>query len=105
MEVGQIKDVMQPATGLGMPRRVCVKACQGEVAVVVVKVVRGTVWLSISPPFAWEAILEPENVDEVISVLELARDEARQMAAARGENTPHRGKIVTRAIASNTTHQ
>ena len=44
----------------------------------VVTVVRDTVWLSISPPFTWESIMKPEKVDEVISMLELARDEAKK---------------------------
>ena len=51
---------------------------------VVVTVVRDTVWLSISPPFTWEAIMEPEKVDEVISMLEMARDEAQKMAPPAG---------------------
>jgi hypothetical protein len=54
---------------------------QGIDVTVVVTVVQGTVWLSISPPFTWEAIMEPGKVDEVIHVLELARDEAMKAAA------------------------
>ena len=64
--------------GWGILRRVRVKAFGGETATVVVRVVHGYVWLSISPPFTWEAIMEPGMVDEVMRVLELARDEARQ---------------------------
>lgn len=41
----------------------------------------GGVWLSISPPFTWEAIMTPGMVDEVVRVLE----EARRMAEAAGE--------------------
>ncbi|MGH3976825.1 MAG: hypothetical protein ACRDS9_26435 [Pseudonocardiaceae bacterium] len=63
-------------TGMGAPRRVSVKACQGKDATVVVTVVQGTVWMSITPPFTWEAILEPGMVDEVIRMLRLAREEA-----------------------------
>jgi hypothetical protein len=55
---------------------------QGVDVTVVVTVVRDTVWLSISPPFTWEAIMKPEKVDEVISMLELARDEAKKAATA-----------------------
>lgn len=54
---------------------------QGIDVTVVVTVAQGTVWLSISPPFTWEAIMEPGKVDEVIHVLELARDEAMKAAA------------------------
>ncbi len=62
-----------------MPRRVHVKGMQGVDLTMVMTVVHGTVWLSISPPFSWEAIMEPSKVDEVISALELARDEAARI--------------------------
>ncbi|MGH3696616.1 MAG: hypothetical protein ACRDRX_21950 [Pseudonocardiaceae bacterium] len=64
-------------TGTGVPRRVRVTGMQGAEVTVVVTVVRGAVWMSISPPFTWEAIMEPGNVDEVVAVLERARDEAK----------------------------
>jgi hypothetical protein len=63
---------------MGMPRRVRVKGMEGVDATVVVTVARDKVWLSISPPFTWEAIMNPGKVDEVISILELARDEAKK---------------------------
>lgn len=63
---------------MGVPRSIRVKGMAGVDATVVVTVVRDTVWLSISPPFTWEAIIEPGKVDEVISMLELARDEAKK---------------------------
>ena len=50
---------------------------QGVNVTVIVTVVQGRVWLSISPPFTWEAIMEPAKVDELIHVLELARDAAK----------------------------
>jgi hypothetical protein len=59
-----------------MPRRIAVKGMQGTDVNIIVTVVQGTVWLSISPPYVWEAILQPSNVDNVIHALELARDEA-----------------------------
>jgi hypothetical protein len=68
---------------MGMPRRVSVKGMQGVIATVVVTVVRDTVWLWVSPPFTWEAIMEPAKVDELIHVLELAREDARKAAAGR----------------------
>ena len=70
---------------MGVPRRVLVKGMQGVDVTVVVTVVQGKVWLSISPPFTWEAIMEPREVDEVMHVLELAREEAKKMPAARRE--------------------
>jgi len=73
---------------MGMPRRVRVTGMQGAAATVVVTVVRDRVWLSISPPFTWEAIMAPGKVDEVISVLTLARDEANTVATARNGNAP-----------------
>jgi hypothetical protein len=69
---------------MGMSRRVRVKGMEGVDANVVVTVVQGKVWLSISPPFTREAIMEPGKVDEVISMLELARDEAKKMTIRRG---------------------
>jgi hypothetical protein len=68
---------------MGKPRRIRVKGMAGVDAAVVVTVVRDTVWLSISPPLTWEAIMEPRKVDEVISLLEQARDEAKKVATAR----------------------
>jgi hypothetical protein len=79
---------------MGMPRRIAVKGMQGVDATVVVTVVRGTVWLSISPPFTWEAIMKPCKVDEVIHALELARDEAAKAAAELHEGTPRVGNGV-----------
>lgn len=66
------------ASSMGGPRRVRVQGRTGVEATVVVTTVRDTVWLSISPPLTWEAIMNPEKVDEVISTLELARDEAKE---------------------------
>ena len=84
---------------MGLPRRVRVKGMQGVDATVVVTVVQGTVWLSVSPPFTWEAIMEPGKVDEVIHVLGVARDEAKEIAAARSERAaPREVKAVVRAI-------
>lgn len=75
-----VNQVRQQTTGLGMPRKISVKARQGENAAIVVTVVHGRVWISIVPPFTWEAVMEPRIVDEVVRVLELARDEARRTA-------------------------
>lgn len=63
---------------MGTPRRIAVKGMQGTDVTVVVTVVQGAVWMSISPPFSWEAIMRPAKVDDVIHALELARDEATQ---------------------------
>ncbi|MGH4001632.1 MAG: hypothetical protein ACRDTJ_29690 [Pseudonocardiaceae bacterium] len=85
----------------GMPRRVHVKSMQGVDATVVVTVVRDTVWLSISPPFTWEAIMQPDKVDKVISMLELARDEAKKVATTRNGSTFRGDKAVARAVTRN----
>ncbi len=66
---------------------------------VVVTVVQGTVWMSISPPFTWEAIMQPGNVDEVVAVLSLARDEA-EIAAAHSGRAPRGSNAVARAISA-----
>jgi hypothetical protein len=76
------------ASSMGGPRRVRVQGRTGVDATVIVTTVRDTVWLSISPPLTWEAIMNPEKVDEVISTLELARDEAKKMAAGCVATTP-----------------
>lgn len=89
--------VTQQTTGSGMPRKISVKACQGEAATVVVTVVHGTVRMSIVPPFTWEAIMEPGMVDEVVRVLTLARDEASRMAkTAHGRRAGRNGGMVAR---------
>lgn len=69
-----------PWPSSGVPRRVFVKGMQGVDVTLMVTVVQDTVWLSISPPFTWEAIMEAGKVDELVHVLELARDEARKDA-------------------------
>jgi hypothetical protein len=86
---------------MGAPRRVRVKGMQGVNATVIVTVVKDTVWLSISPPFTWEAIMEPGKVDEVISILKLARDEAKKVAATRNGNACRGGTAVARATTRN----
>lgn len=76
-----------------MPRRIAVKGIQGADATVVVTVVQGRVWMSISPPLTWEAIMTPGKVDEVIHALELARDDATDMAALSNGNAPGAGSV------------
>ncbi|MGH3923641.1 MAG: hypothetical protein ACRDS9_06480 [Pseudonocardiaceae bacterium] len=64
----------------------------------VVTVVHDTVWLSISPRFTWEAIMEPGKVEEVISALKLARDEAKKVAAARNGSALRMGQAIVQTI-------
>lgn len=64
-------------------RRLSVKGSGGVAATVVVMTQRGQVWVSINPPFTWEAIMEPGKVDELIHLLRLAREDAKKMVAAR----------------------
>lgn len=64
-------------------RKVTVSGSGGVVATVIVIAQRGQVWVSISPPFTWEAIMDPGKVDEVIHALALAREDAKKMAKAR----------------------
>ena len=49
---------------------------------VVVTAAQGAVWVSRSPPFTWDAIMEPGRVDELVHVLKLAQQEARKMTIA-----------------------
>lgn len=64
-------------------RKVSVKGSGGVSATVVVTVRRGTVWVSIMPPFTWEAIMEPGKVDELIRTLGLAREDAKRMVSGK----------------------
>ncbi|MGH3510861.1 MAG: hypothetical protein ACRDQI_07880 [Pseudonocardiaceae bacterium] len=61
-------------------RTVSVKGSGGVTATVVVTVRRGTVWLSMQPPFTWEAIMEPDKVGELMQTLAQAQEEARKAA-------------------------
>jgi len=45
-------------------RRVSVKGSGGVSATVVITVQQGQVWMSIQPPFTWEAVMEPWKVEE-----------------------------------------
>jgi hypothetical protein len=82
------------------PEKVFVKACQGEDATIVVTVVQGKVWLSISPLFTWEAIMEPGKVDEVMAALEAAREEARRMVRVNGRWVVDGGKVRVQEITT-----
>ncbi len=90
-------------TSTGTPRRVRVTGMQGVEVTVVVTVVQGTVWMAISPPFTWEAIMEPGKVDEVLSVLELARDEAKT-ATAHSKREPRGSTAATRGSRTTPLH-
>ncbi len=62
-------------------RKLSVKGSEGVTASVIVKSIRGHVWVSITPPFTWEVIMEPGKVDELIHVLGLAREDAKGCSA------------------------
>jgi hypothetical protein len=70
-------------------RKVTVKGSGGVVATVVVTARRGKVWMSIQPPFTWDAIMEPRMVDELIRTLALAAEDAKTMV--RGARTSRGG--------------
>jgi len=59
-------------------RMMTVKARCGETATVIVHVYRRTVWLSVEPFYNFEAILDPEHVDNLINTLNQAAKEARE---------------------------
>ncbi|MCA1708889.1 MAG: hypothetical protein LC808_38685 [Actinobacteria bacterium] len=58
-------------------RKVSAQGGGGVTATVVVTVYRGHVWLSIQPPFTWEAIMDPARTTELIAILSQAVTEAR----------------------------
>lgn len=87
-----------------MPRRVLVKAAQGADATVVVTVVQGTVWMSISPWPTWEAIMAPGEVDEVIQALQRARDDATKPRPPPTETHCSRLTLLERSKRTQLTH-
>ncbi len=58
-------------------KKLAVRGRQGMTVTVIVIVYRGTVWMSIDPPFALDAILEPEHVASLIDLLTQAVKEAQ----------------------------
>lgn len=74
-------------------RKISVKGSEGVDATVKVTVQQGKVWMSIEPPFTWDAIMEPRKVDELIRTLVQARDDAAAIrrrtrtAQAQGDAT------------------
>lgn len=79
---GDIDNGQAVYIGSVVHRKVSVKGSGGVAATVVVTMQQGQVWMSIQPPFTWEAIMEPEKVDELIRTLALATDGARKMIRA-----------------------
>lgn len=71
---------------------------EGVVATVVVTVYRGNVWMSIVPPFTWEAIMAPGQVDELIRVLGVAGEQVRRSVAAAATRADRPGNGVVRAV-------
>ena len=71
-------------SGIGISRRISAEGREGTAATVAITTYRGRVWMSIVPPFTWEAIMDPGSVDELIHALELARDEAKRMVPVAG---------------------
>jgi len=58
-------------------KKLAARGRQGMKVSVIVAVHRGTVWVSIDPFFAFEAILEPEHVVSLIDMLGQAAKEAQ----------------------------
>lgn len=82
-QVVDLPDRRASGASIGVPRRVAVKGMGNVDAAVVVTVVQGRVLMSISPPFTWEAILDPRNVDELMQVLGLAAAAAQKDERSR----------------------
>ncbi len=74
-------------TGSMVRRTVSVKGSGGVAATVVVTVQRGRVWLSIQPPFTWEAIMPPGKVEELMRTLGWANEDAKRMMSGAGAAT------------------
>ena len=84
--------------GDGLPRRVSVKGREGVVVTVVVTTYRGHVWMSIVPPFTWEAIMDPGHVDQLIHVLGLAREESNRGISGGGVRASRESNGIIREI-------
>lgn len=80
-------------------RMVSVKGTGGVPATVVVTVQRGRVWVSIEPPFTWEAIMEPGKVEELVQVLCQAADDARRQVNSRRGSPGGRQSVGTGTVA------
>lgn len=89
---------LSPQITSSVHRRVAVPGSGGVSATIVVVARQGRVWLSITPLFTWEAILEPSRIDELTHTLELAREDAKKMAAAPPQRASHRDQAVIRKI-------
>jgi hypothetical protein len=84
--------------GYGLPRRISVKGREGVAATVVVTTYRGYVWMSIVPPFTWEAIMDPGQVDQLIHALGLAREESNRRVSVGGRKVSSDSNGVVREI-------
>jgi hypothetical protein len=84
--------------GDGLPRRVSVKGREGVAVTVVVTTYRGHVWMSIVPPFTWEAIMDPGHIDQLIHVLGLAREESKRGIWPGGARVSRDGNGTVREI-------
>lgn len=87
-------------TGTGVPRRILVKGSGNVPATVVVTARQGRVWMSVIPPFTWDAIMEPEKIDELMHVLRLTQEEARTMTFVGGRWMTHADKGSVQEITS-----
>ncbi len=84
--------------GYGLPRRVSVKGREGVAATVVVTTYPGYVWMSIVPPFTWEAIMEPGHVDQLIHALGLAREESNRRVSVGGTKVGSDSNGIVREV-------
>lgn len=84
--------------GYGLPRRISVKGREGVAATVVVTTHRGYVWMSIVPPFTWEAIMHPGQVDQLIHALGLAREESDRRVSVGGRKVRSDSNGIVREV-------
>jgi hypothetical protein len=84
--------------GYGLPRRVSVKGREGVAATVVVTTYPGYVWMSIVPPFTWEAIMDPGHVDQLIHALGLAREESNRRVSVGGTKVGSDSNGIVREV-------
>jgi hypothetical protein len=85
-------------SGIRIASQVSVKGREGVAATVVVTTYPGYVWMSIVPPFTWEAIMDPGHVDQLIHALGLAREESNRRVPVGGTKVGSGSNGVVREV-------
>lgn len=102
---GNTGDSHVQRSGSVVYRKVSVKGSGGVTATIVVTAQRGKVWVSIEPPFIWEAIMEPEKVDELIRTLGQAGDDAKRRVSSKSVSRGDTQPVGSGTVGNTSPHQ